>query len=364
MTGTQDEETSEEEDEERSPWMRARQDPCEPCRMTETLYRHWMMLRELPRAPRKLPVSVLHQRLHDMGQAVTRRSVERDLVKLSAVFPIECDGNKPAGWFWPKDAASIDIPGMDPHAAITYRLVEQQLSQQLPRSTLKVLEPHFKRARAVLSALRKEGLPAWAEKVRAIPRGQSLRPPRVSSAVLGAVHDALLHGRCLDVSYRNAEGALKQGELHPLGLVYRDAVGVLLATWSGYRDVRHHPLHRIESARMSEKTRSSPAGFSLDQYVTGGSASFVLDPRPFKLVVRVAPQAAHTLLDTPFNDEQKTAKEQNGWVRVEATLPSDTRALRAFLLGFGPTLEVVAPKRLRAQMRTSAEELRALYADA
>ncbi len=329
--------------------------------MTETLYRHWMMLKALPRAPRKVAVSHLHERLREQGQAVTRRSVERDLVKLASLFPIESDGNKPAGWYWMKNAMPMDIPGMDPHTAITFRLVEQYLSQQLPRSTLKVLEPHFKSARKVLASLRKEGLPAWAEKVRAVPRGQALLPPRVAPAVLPAVHDALLYGRCLEVSYHNADGALKQGELHPLGLVYRDAVGVLLATWTDYSDVRHYPLHRIQSARMSEKERALPADFSLDEYVRRGHASFVLDRRPLNLVLRVSPVAVHTLLDTPLCADQKVVSEPDGYLRIEATVPSDTRALRAFLLGFGPTLEVVGPKRLRDEMRKAAEELRRLY---
>ncbi|MEA3641803.1 MAG: hypothetical protein VBE63_17965 [Lamprobacter sp.] len=57
----------------------------------------------LPKYPRKLSVSELHQRLINRGPDfnVCRRTVERDLVDLmgSRHFGVVTDGAKPAGWY-------------------------------------------------------------------------------------------------------------------------------------------------------------------------------------------------------------------------------------------------------------------------
>src|SRR5690606_28905580 len=158
------------------------------------------------------------------------RSVQRDLNKLSVVFPLISDDNSPAGWSWDASAPPFDVPGMDAHTAITFRLVEQQLVHYLPRTTLEVLKPHFKVARSVLSRLKQEGLPSWGDKVRATPRGQPLLAPQVSSAVLSAVYDALLEERRLEVRYKNRAGKESTGTINPLGLVFRDALPLLVCT--------------------------------------------------------------------------------------------------------------------------------------
>jgi predicted DNA-binding transcriptional regulator YafY len=323
------------------------------------------MLQEIPRAPRRASINDLHDKLAALGQPVSRRSIERDLQKLSTLFSLECDGHKPSGWYFSQAAPPVDLPGMDPHAAITYRLVEDHLAHQLPRSTLRALEPWFKRARAVLSGLKAEGLPAWSGRVRAIPRNQQLLAPKVAGPVLDAVYDALLRGMCLEVSYERAsDGHVSQGLVHPLGVIYRDSKGSLIARWEGHDDVRQHSLHRIHKAKVVEKKRVAPTGFSLDRYIEEGNASFVLGKGPVKLVLRVHPSAASTLLDTPLSEGQTTKKDKDGWLRVKVTVPADTRVLRSFLLGFGSTLEVVAPKRLRAELRAEVKKMSALYSKA
>ena len=55
----------------------------------ETLLRQWQLLLLLPRHPRTCTIATLHAALADAGFDVTRRTVERDLQKLSmAGFPV------------------------------------------------------------------------------------------------------------------------------------------------------------------------------------------------------------------------------------------------------------------------------------
>lgn len=329
--------------------------------MAETLHRHWVMLRQIPRAPRRTSAKELHDKLEDLGYDIDKRSVERDLHKLSRFFPLCTDRKKPAGWWWEKGAAPLDIPGMDPHTAITFRLAEEQLARQLPRSTLKWLEPHFRTARKTLKAVRRDGLPAWAEKVRVIPRGQALEPARVDPVVIEAVYDALLHERRLEVRYRRrGDQHVTQSEVSPLGLVFRDTVGYLVCVFEGHEDVRQLALHRLERASVGAERRRVPRGFTVDAYVEAGNLSFLLDKRPLNLVARFHPDAAAAVVETPLAADQGTSTDDDGWVRVKARV-TDTRVLRGWLLSFGSKVEVLAPKRLRDAFALEAAALARRY---
>ena len=54
------------------------------------------------------------------GIETTLRTVQRDLIELETLFPIVSDGKKLSGWKWSDDAASFDIPNMDPVTALTF----------------------------------------------------------------------------------------------------------------------------------------------------------------------------------------------------------------------------------------------------
>jgi predicted DNA-binding transcriptional regulator YafY len=69
--------------------------------MADNFLRYLMLLREIPRAPKRVDTATLARRLEDRGIGVTRRTLQRDLERLSATFPLACDdATKPYGWSW------------------------------------------------------------------------------------------------------------------------------------------------------------------------------------------------------------------------------------------------------------------------
>ncbi len=69
--------------------------------MGDTILRQWAMLRNIPPAPRKISTGMLRERLIEEGYSVDIRTIQRDLGKLSLLFPLYCDGrSKPWGWSW------------------------------------------------------------------------------------------------------------------------------------------------------------------------------------------------------------------------------------------------------------------------
>ena len=57
----------------------------------KTLYRQWTMLRLIPRHPRKISATDLTERLNELGYAINKRTVERDLKMFEELFGLVVD---------------------------------------------------------------------------------------------------------------------------------------------------------------------------------------------------------------------------------------------------------------------------------
>lgn len=334
-------------------------------RVTETaqsFWRYWLMLSRIPRFPARTSTAALESHLAEQGIEIDLRSIQRDLLKLSAYFPIEHDDNKPRGWFFSSTAARFDLPGMDAHAAIAFRLVETYLKSQLPRSTLTALEPHFQTAQHLLKSFKKRGLPSWTDKIYIAPRYQPLLPPQVPDDVMSAVYEALLADKTLLLSYQGRDKKKRSDDVvvHPHGLIFRDAVAYLACTFWDYSDIRLLALHRIEKAQLQETPRQVIPDFSLEAYAKSGVAGWKEGEKPLRFVLRFLPEAASTVLETPLTTEQKTKTLPDGRTQVEAVLPN-TRILRAWLRSFGIAVEVVKPLSVRKELAAEAQKMAAQY---
>ncbi|MBI3206682.1 MAG: hypothetical protein HYZ29_34420 [Myxococcales bacterium] len=69
--------------------------------MSDTFLRYLLLLREIPDAPKHVDTVTLARRLEDQGIYVTRRTIQRDLERLSSRLPLGCStATKPYGWAW------------------------------------------------------------------------------------------------------------------------------------------------------------------------------------------------------------------------------------------------------------------------
>lgn len=329
--------------------------------MADTFHRLLRILQLIPRAPRFIDIESIAQALASEGIEPEKRTLQRDLIKLEAMglgLELADPDERPYRWRFSPTAATLFVPGLDPQAALALRLLEMHMERLVPRSTLRALQPALHAARAAL-----DGKPVarWLERVRLVPRSQPLLPPAVDGAVLGAVHEALLEGRQLTVRYqRPSADEAREYTLHPLGLVHRDAVAYLVATAWDYQDPRMYPLHRMASAELSsDKARALP-GFSLDAYVAGGDVGFKVGAA-VEVELLFEPTAGKLLQESPLSEHQQVSVRRDGRVRVAARVP-DTVVFRAWLLSYGPAVEVKKPTALRkaiaAQHRVAAARYR------
>lgn len=313
------------------------------------LSRQWLMLQSIPRHPKKITARDLVELLRAEDHVVTKRTVERDLASLSAVFPLLSDDrSRPFGWSWHKDAPQFSLPGMSPLQAMVLTLAQTHLRPLLPAHLLEPLRPYFQQADNTLrQALGKRRLANWNKRVAVVQPTQPLLPPKVSNKTMAVVHEGVAQEHQLELRYRNrSSGNTVHYRVHPLGLIYRGMLGYLVCTINDYADPRLLALHRIDAARLLDEPSHTPKGFDLQAYAHSGVLGF-MDNGPIKLILRMEAPAAEHLYETPLSEDQVITKDKReGWVRISATV-HDTSQLRWWVLGFGDQVEVVMPAPLR-----------------
>jgi predicted DNA-binding transcriptional regulator YafY len=232
--------------------------------MSASLHRQWVMLSLLPREPRRIDAATLEAQLREHGLTINRRSIQRDLVALSALFPIVCDERtKPYQWSWAKGGPGVLPSGMSPHTALAFKLIAEMLGGALPRSTLSFVRTHLESAERILGNTGTLG--SWLDKVRIVAGPIAPVPPGIKKSILDVVMNALLEDRRFVASTRNGSRTLRPRTFDPLGIVFRNGTPSLVCTIDGGA-VTEIDLRAIRQARATQAARRAPARFSLDAY--------------------------------------------------------------------------------------------------
>lgn len=327
--------------------------------MDYTLIRQWAVLRMIPRQPRRIDAPSIHRKLEAIGIYVTLRTVQRDLNDLSSVFPLRSDQLRPQGW-WFEKGASLEIPGMDPHAALTFSLVEQYMKNLLPPATLSHLAPWFETARGI-SKTEASIVSKWQDKIRVIPHTLNKIPAKIDEGIQATIYDGLLHGKQLEITYR----AISRGKeaktypIHPLGLVAMEQVVYLVCTVKDYGDPRFFALHRIDSAMLLEQHAEIPVGYRIDDFITR-EFGIRIGNEPLKLVIRVRGVLGKYLAETPLAKGQKMKIIDEEWARIEVNM-ADTVQLRTWIMSLGDDAVVEEPATLKNEIIDKIRQLVSHY---
>ncbi len=321
------------------------------------------MLQKVPRAPGSIGTRELKAKLEEDGYEVDVRTIQRDLGKLSGLFPLASEERGKANrWCWAEGARVMDIPGMEPTAALAFRLAEEYLSPLLPQATLQHLGPHFKRAKEVLKPTRGSKLSLWPDKVLVIGHGPALTPPHIRPEVQGAASRALLEDRQLEVTYKRKDAEKpKSYPINPLGLVFRDGVVYLVGTAKEYPDVRHFALHRMSAPKVLNTSCRRPPGFNLHTYVKQEQFfAYPVSQGLIRLKALFSAGSAVHLSERLLSKDQNLTAQKDGRVLLQATV-LDTLELHWWLRAFGDRVEVLAPKALREEFKTIAQRMARMY---
>lgn len=324
--------------------------------MADTSLRLLMMLRIIPRRQPGITCREMQRKLITHGYEVSKRTVERDLVRLSGPFPLITEGSHPEYWSWMPGAEALALPGHDPMSALTWQLVEEYLQPLLPLSVKDELEPQFNSARNFLRDSGSKKLRRWKHRVRYLPRAMPLPPPKIASEVLEAVYTALLEERQLQVHYRSrGKAKARPLTLNPLALVVQETVYYLVTVVEPFEDTVHTALHRMSRPKLLDSKVREPDGFDLDTHIEDGRFLYA-SGRRIRLVARFDQYAAQSILEAPLSGDQTSKTLEDGRIEIAVTV-MESDQLRWWLLGFGSNVEVIKPKGLR---RSVTEEILSL----
>lgn len=313
------------------------------------LARQWEMLKKLPSRGPGITATELTAYLREEKQfEVSKRTVERDLIELSATFGIRCnDSSTPYGWHW-MPGKQCDFTSIDLADAMSLVLAEDVLAKLLPATMLAALQPKFALARSKLAAVDSHRYARWADKVRYVPATMNLLPPKVDDRVLATVQEALLQERQVIVAY-SAPGDRKARAitLHPLSLIQRGPTPYLAATAYDYPDVRLYAIHRISRATLTDEKITPPEDYTLDRYLATGAMEFG-GGRTIKLKAWVSNELGIYLAETPLTENQ-TLRPKDGRYLLTAEV-KDSWQLRWWILSQGDGISIISPSRLRVEL--------------
>ncbi|MCU7958451.1 MAG: WYL domain-containing protein [gamma proteobacterium symbiont of Bathyaustriella thionipta] len=297
------------------------------------------------------------QRLSAQGIEVSRsKTVERDMMQLSAEFNIGCDDTKrPFHWWWAgKD--SIDIPGMGRNSALAFRLAQQYLEPLLPRQSLEHLQPRFRQSRKILHAKGKQKERRWVNKIRVVPKALQQIPARVSGPVQTAVYEALYEEKMLQLDYQPAgHEPVSQRRIHPLGLIYRGLTLELVCYEEGDDIIKRFILNRIKKAQVQIQSLITPPDFDLDEYIQT-RLGFPGSCKKIQFKAWLHQYARPYVEETPLTQYQSIQEQSDGHIILSATV-RDTVNLRTWILSLGPRIQVLQPEFLKQHI---AEEIKAM----
>lgn len=315
----------------------------------QTLARQWAILKRFSGARQGLTTKDLHKYLSDAGYCVSKRTVERDLVDLSLMFPLSSTDTTPQAWRWADSASTKGILSVDPVEGLSLVLAGEVLRSMLPAPVFQEIEWRFEAARRLLENLEDNRIVHWSQVIRYLPQGLPLHAPKIDQTVLECVQQALVNGRRLTGRYRSAySGQTKDLCLHPLAIVLRGRTPYLLASIGGDSSPFQYALHRFETAVVDRRRADPPQDFNLDDYLQRGDASFGVG-KMIRLEAEIRDALPDILRETPLSHDQRII-ERGGRAILKASI-RESWELEFWILSQAHHITVLKPSGLRRKVR-------------
>ncbi|MBT0664507.1 WYL domain-containing protein [Geobacter pelophilus] len=311
------------------------------------LYRQWLILKMFPPRGKISTTTILNRLINEYGIEASLRTIQRDLVSLELnKFPLDCDGENPAGWSWRKDAPAFGISNMDPVSVLTFKLAEEHLGRMFPLGAMAGLEPYFRAANEKSKLTSESSFSRWPDKIKVASRNLPMIYPRIANDIMDKVYTAVLEERRFKAQYRNVNVRVKEHTVNPLGMAFVDGLTYLIATLNEHDNPRLLLLHRFLAVTLTEIPATVPDGFDLNEY-TSRELSFPVGDNIKLKALFYDETDIKRLRETPIAVDQKIVERNEGW-QLQATI-SDSYQLRWWLRGYGERAEVLGPKSLRQE---------------
>lgn len=182
---------------------------------------------------------------------------------------------------------------------------------------------------------------------------------------LDELYQAIIKQVVLKIMYQSFKAQVpSEVTFHPHLLKEFNNRWFLIGQKEGGNRVLTYALDRILGIDYDFKTEYIPVGFNADTYYENTIGVTVLEKeRPQKVLFKVDRKNAPYILTKPFHSSQKIVEEHGDGCITFKMKVHHNYELERLLLGFAESLEVIAPRLLRRNMKRKLEQAAALYKD-
>lgn len=302
----------------------------------------------------------LHQYLTNEGFEVSKRTVERDLLKLSEVAGIYSERNID-GNVWKNSASNLDLlPTMQPSEALLLLTAERYLRRILPPNFQSMLNERINKAEKTLS--RSNRLGDWNGKIYIVEGQLPCINHSVSVDIITAIYDAVLHETQIKILYLKADAEFeKEYQLNPLAIIVREHDHYLVATKDSSKNTPQlFKFTRMKLVTPTYKPIEKPTEFSLEKYIASNPTGWLISKEIEQIQLKVTGFAYDWLLHNQFDSSQKLVALDDGWFMVifDAHVTYD---LVGWILRFSTDVIAVNPPSLIDELQERVALLQTFY---
>jgi len=175
--------------------------------------------------------------------------------------------------------------------------------------------------------------------------------------VIASVIDAILHERRARIDYYSfSSRRAKSYEVEPYKVVYHHGGLYLFARAEEYAEVRTFAVERIRRIEVLEQTFEIPEDFSVAEH--SRSAFGIMGGKPENVELLFDGDAVAYIRERVWHESQELEESPDGSLRVRMHV-APGRELKAWIKGYLPDVEVLAPARLRREIAEDVERARA-----
>ncbi|PJE46482.1 MAG: hypothetical protein CUR34_07545 [Sediminibacterium sp.] len=300
----------------------------------------------------------IHQKVESqLDKAISISMLNKDLAAMKSIYgaPIAYHKQK-GGYYYSEENFSIaefplteeEIEALDFSTTLLQQIRGTRLFQQFENAINKVIEGY--RISKIAGISQKQILQVE----------EPVRPQ--NSPYLEQLLQSIIHQKALEVTYQGygREAKVHQFSAHLLK-EYRNCWYVV-----GYSDRAKNllmfALDRIKDIANSDSEYIKVEGFDPDEFFKYSfGITQIHEAKPEKVVLQFTAFQAPFILNQPLHHSQKVLKQNDDFVEIEYHVYITTELIMT-ILSYGKQVKVLAPQKLKNQIKATVQEMAALYA--
>lgn len=255
--------------------------------------------------------------MKESGYHVSRRTLERDLRKLSEIAGVDsertADGN-----VWRHAGSKVTANAlMAPPEALTMMVAEGMLSKVLPASSHRYLDNEIQKARHTLDSSNQ--FSRWQKKLHFSTGETSATALNHDQELNEKIYDAVLKELQIEVMYQGyGRSEANLYELNPLAIMVRDHYIYLVATVVGYpEELKLFSFYRMHSVECQYSDIEKIEKSRLQAFIDSDTTRGFIDSQVYPIELKVRRYSYEWLKFNQLNHKQELSESDvDGWYTV------------------------------------------------